>query len=130
MKHILLLKILNKLKGDPRLMKKVKIFAVVGLVGFFFAAGLTIWAGISAISYIASTANQAIQSPVTHSHLEDLKTDLKSLPKIQPVSCWAKAQSLISFQPWIERPALDNLIGLKAACFQPTEVRAAPEWTT
>jgi len=110
--------LLQKLKQKPNLMRKLKIFAVIGVVGFLITGGLVIWAGISAVSYVTSTTNQAVQSPLTQDHIAKLKTKAQGLPKIQALNCWAKAQSLLAVQPWLERPALDNLVNLKVACLE------------
>lgn len=118
MKHIIVYEILDKLKRNPKLMRKAKVFVVVGLVGVLLTGALTIWAGVSAINYLASSANQAIQSPVTQGHVENLKSEIKSLPNFQAVNCWGKAQTLLGVQPWLERPAFENLTNLKAACFE------------
>ena len=116
MKYTVILEVLNKLKEKPELMRKIKIFALVGLVGVLIVGALAIWVGISTINYVASTANQMIQSPVAQSHVETLKTELKDLPEIQAFNCWGKAQSLLAIQPWLERPVFENLENLKVAC--------------
>lgn len=118
MKQIIFYELIKKLKHRPQLMRKLKIFAVVGIAGFLIAGGLVIWAGASAVGYVASKANQAVHSPTTQQHLESLKVEIQSLPKFQALSCWGKAQSLIAVEPWLARPALDNLKNLKVACLE------------
>jgi hypothetical protein len=118
MKQSDFLEILVKLKSKPGLMRKVKIFAAVGIVGLLATGALVIWAGVSAINYVASSAHQAVESPVTQGHVENLKTEINGLPKFQAISCWSKAQTLLAVHPWLERPALDNLANLKVACFE------------
>lgn len=118
MKQIIFYEIIKGLKDKPQLIRKLKIFAVVGIIGFFIVGGFTVWAGISAFNYVASKATQTIQSPVTQQHLESLKAEAKSLPHIQALSCWGKAQSLLAVQPWLERPVVDNLVNLKVACLE------------
>jgi hypothetical protein len=115
MKHSILFEIINKLKSKPALMRKVKIFAVVGLFGFMFVGGMTIWAGISAYKYVVASVNQGLTSPTVQSQVQNMKTELKQI-QFQPLSCWNKAQSLLAVQPWLERPALDNFHNLKLAC--------------
>lgn len=119
MKKIIFLAIIRKLKAKPHLMRKVKIFAVVGIVGFFMTGALAIWAGVSAIRYVADKANVVMQSLQTASQVESLKTELKGL-SLQPLNCWGKAQSLMALEPWLARPALDNLKNLKVACLEAT----------
>jgi hypothetical protein len=119
MKQIIVLEIIRKLKSKPELMRKVKIIAVVGVVGFVLTGALAIWAGIATMSYIATKATTVIQSPQTATHIENLKGEVKSLG-LQPLNCWGKAQSLMAIEPWLARPALDNLRHLKVACFEAT----------
>ena len=118
MKKFLFLEILEQLKARPKLMKKFKILAVLGVVGFLITGTLLIWAGVSAMSYVTSSATHYIQSPVIQHHVENIKTELKSLPRVEAASCWEKAQSLIAVQPWLERPALENMALLGVACFE------------
>lgn len=118
MKQQIFIEIIRKIKAKPHLMRKVKIFAVVGLVGFLVTGALTIWAGITAFNYVATKATAAVQSPVAQTNIESIKTELKTLPKFQALSCWGKAQSLMAVEPWLARPALDNLINLKVACLE------------
>ncbi|MES2769890.1 MAG: hypothetical protein V4596_12155 [Bdellovibrionota bacterium] len=118
MKKIIFLEILNELKAKPHLMKKVKIFAVVGFVGLLITGALTIWAGLTVMNYVAIQATNAVQSPVAQMNIESLKSEVEKLPKLQALSCWNKAQSLIAVQPWLERPALENLANLKSACLE------------
>jgi hypothetical protein len=118
MKQVILFEILKALKSKPNLMRKMKVFAIVGGIGFFVFGSLAIWAGISAFNFVVSSTSQAIHSPVAQGHVESLKAEIKSFAKFQPASCWGKAQSLLMVQPWLERPALDNLMNLKMACFE------------
>ncbi|OQW46762.1 MAG: hypothetical protein A4S09_02300 [Proteobacteria bacterium SG_bin7] len=118
MKHIIAYEFLNRLKRNPKLLRKVKVFTAIGVVVIFVTGALAIWAGVTAIDYLASSANQAIQSPVTQGHIENLKSDLEGLPNFQPVNCWEKVQALLGVQPWLERSALENFTNLKMACFE------------
>ena len=117
MKQIIFLELLKNLKAKPNLMRKVKIFAIVGVVGLIVTSTLVIWAGVSAFSYAANKASEVIQAPQTTAHLENLKSEVKGL-QLQPLNCWGKAQSLMAIEPWLQRPALDNLKNLKVACLE------------
>lgn len=119
MKQVILLEIIRKLKEKPNLRRKFKIFAAVGGVGFFLTGAIAIWAGVSAINYVADKTNVVMQSPQTTAHIENIKTELKGL-SFQPLNCWGKAQSLLALEPWLARPALDNLKNLKIACLEAT----------
>ena len=118
MNHKTLSEFLDQLKAKPKLMQKIKIIAVVGIGGFLVTGALMIWAGISALNYVASSVTQTIQSPRAQAHVENLKIELNGLPKLQVVNCWGKAQALLAIQPWLERPALANLENLKVACIK------------
>jgi len=117
-----ILELYYKLKSRPDLMKKFKVFALVATVSFLLIGSLAIWAGISAIKYVASSTTQIIDSPSTKIHVEQLKTELNNLPNVQALNCWGKIQRLLAVQPWLERPVLVNLNNLKIACFEQTPV--------
>lgn len=115
MKSSIWFKIINKVKSKPELKRKVKIFSAISLVGVLFVSAMTIWAGISAYKYIATSVNQGMTSSTVQTEVQNLQTELKQI-QFQPISCWNKAQSLFAVQPWIERTLLDNLQNLKIAC--------------
>ncbi len=118
MKQDIIFQVLRKIKAKPDLMRKLKIFAVLGVVGFLITGALAIWAGVSAFNYVASKTSEVIQSPTTQVQVENVKIELKRLPRFQALNCWNKAQSLMAVQPWLERPAIDNLVNLKVACLE------------
>lgn len=122
MKQIIFLEMLRKLKSNPGLMRKVKIFAIVGAIGFVVIATLVVWAGISAFNYVAGKTNEVIQSPYAASQVENLKTEVYGLSNLQPLPCWDKAQTLIAVEPWLARPAMDNIKSLQVACFKAAPV--------
>jgi hypothetical protein len=117
MKTDLIMNVLKGAKKKPSLWRKIKIFAAVGIVGLLLIGGLTIWAGFAAFNYVASTATTVIQSPVAQAKVEDLKSGI-AIPKIQPLTCWAKAQSLLAVEPWLQRPPGELLSSLKVACLE------------
>lgn len=117
MKQLILLEILKKLKDRPDLLRKAKVLAAVGAIGLFATGALAIWAGVSAINYVAKQANVLMQSPQVTTNIESLKTEAKGL-RFQPLNCWVKAQGLMAVEPWLLRPALENLKNLKMACLE------------
>lgn len=125
MKHIILHKLLKRLQTEPQLLRKVKILAIVSVAVVFISGGLLIWAGISAAKYVVAATNQSIKSPEGQQIMKTVNEELKSL-SFQPVTCWGKTQSLFSLQPWIERPVMDNIENLKAACFESSSKEPAP----
>lgn len=120
MKKNILFEILRSLKLKPALMKKVKIFAALGLFGFIVVSVLTIWAGVSALKYVITSTNQAISSPAAQAHLQNAKAELRQV-QFQSSICWNETQSLIAVEPWIARPIIDNLKKLKVACLDSSE---------
>lgn len=117
MKHPLLTEVLRALKSKPDILRKLKLFAVVGLVGFVFAGGVAVWAAVSGLKYAVTAANQAILSPAAQSQIHNVRSELQKV-QFQPLNCLGKAQSLLAVQPWLEREALENLRTLKIACLQ------------
>ena len=118
MKQDIIYEVLRRLKAKPGLMRKVKIFAAVGVVGFLITGALVIWAGVSTFNYVASKTTEVIHSNVVSAQVENLKLEAKDFPKFQLLSCWGKAQSLMAVEPWLARPALDNLKNLKVSCLE------------
>jgi hypothetical protein len=118
MKHDLFFDLITKRKQNPKLMRKIKILAAVGIAGFLLTGIVAIWAGLSAFNYIAKATTDIAQSSMAQTQVENLATELKSLPQFKALDCWSKTQSLMSVQPWYERPVLENLKGLKAACLE------------
>lgn len=117
MKRYLIAEIVRKAKTSASFRRQLKIAVTIGFVGFLLVGGLTIWAGISAVKYVAATASQVIQDPKTQSHLQSAKAELQQV-QLQPFSCWQKTQALLMLQPWVERPVGENLRGLQEACLQ------------
>jgi hypothetical protein len=118
MKHDLFFDLISRRKENPRLMRKIKILAAVGIVGFLLTGIVAIWAGLSAFHYIAKAKTDIAQSSMAQTQVENLATELKSISQFKALDCWSKTQSLMSVQPWYERPPLENLKSLKAACLE------------
>ena len=109
---------MHKLREDPKLMKKAKFFTVVVIAGLFILGSLAIGAGLYVTNHLASSVNQFIQSPHAQIHVEQMKKELKDLPKINALNCWDQSISLLAIRPWLERPITDNLLKLQMACFE------------
>lgn len=118
MKKTVLLDIISKLRARPDLMRKAKVFVAVGIVGLLVMSGLLIWAGVSTFKFVASKANEVIESPQNAAHLKDLKSGIQGFSAVQALGCWDKAISLMAVEPWVVRPALENLENLKVSCLQ------------
>lgn len=100
-------------------MKKIKVLVIAGAIGFLLICTVTIWASVSAINFVATHATHVFRAPSTQEHLERAKVELTALAGLKSGKCWDHAQSLLTMQPWLERPALKNLAELKVACFNP-----------
>ena len=117
MKQLIMLEVVKRIKRIPNFKRKLKIFAVVGVLGFFVTTGLLIWAGVAAFNFASDKAAQVMHSPQTSAQVESLKTKASEFSTVKAAGCWAKAQSLVAVEPWLVRPALENLNNLKIACF-------------
>jgi repressor of nif and glnA expression len=90
MRKLVILELVRQLSAQPKLIKKLKIILIVGTISSVVFGGLLIWAGVSVFRTVAGSAETYINSPI--------------------------AQSLLNVQPWLERPALENIKILKEAC--------------
>lgn len=115
MKKVIFLELIKKLQSKPQVMRKLKVFVALGLVGLFIVGGLAIWAGISTFKYLIASASQVISSPTTQGQRQDVKAELLQI-QFQPLNCWGEAQTLMTVQAWLEKSALENLRDLKTAC--------------
>lgn len=117
MNKYVLLEIIRKIKSKPHLKRKLKIFLIVGFVGFLLTGALAIWAGISAMKYVTASATGVIQSPEARTQMDNLTAKAKQgISRPQVLSCWNSAQSLLAIEPWILRPAMTNLQALIDSC--------------
>lgn len=115
-KHIIFYELQKQFKSRPHIMKKLKVFALVGLFCFVLVGGLLIWAGVTAVQTLVRSA-QAVNIPAVQIEPVQLKT----------ADCWNKAQNLLTIQPWLEKPALVNLQDLKVACLeQKSQLKGEP----
>lgn len=117
MKYSAIFLILKSLQENPKLWRKVKTLAVFGLFGVVLIGGMAVWAGLSVIGYLSSSAHQYIQAPVTQSYVENAKTHLQQV-HFKTASCWSQSQDLLHLQPWIEHGLSENIRRLKGACFE------------
>jgi hypothetical protein len=102
----------NKLKANPQIMRKLKIFLGITFIGFLLVCALVIWGGVTAVRGVANLgANPNVQEKVVA-----LGTEIKNLPALAKVGCWDKAQSLLSIKVWLEKPVAENFKELTLAC--------------
>lgn len=113
MNHTLLVQLLRKLKTNPQLKRKVKIFFGFGLVGTFLVGALVVWAGIATFRSVASLGT----NPIVQEKVLKLETEIQNLPALVKVNCWTTTQSLLDFQVWFEKPISENINNITTACF-------------
>ncbi|MBL7671434.1 MAG: hypothetical protein JNM39_13195 [Bdellovibrionaceae bacterium] len=118
MKSQIVFEILQRLKAQPSFMRRVWIFAIVGGLGLLASGAILLWVGVSAITYVASSASHVIQASANQGLIKNLENGFGGLPKLNAMNCWGKTQSLLAVQPWLEGSALDNLAKLKVACLE------------
>lgn len=112
MKEQFLREIIYQIKSRPSLKKKIKIFLIVGLAGFVLTTGLLVWGAFSFLGYMGSQ----IQTSHLNGQVQEIQTNLKQLPTVNAIGCWARAQSLMNYETWFLRPIEDNFKALKQSC--------------
>jgi hypothetical protein len=113
MNHTLFVELLRKLKSNPQLKRKFKIFLGFGLAGTLLVGAFVVWAGIATFKSVANIgANPTVQEKVTK-----LETEIQNLPALAKVDCWTTVQSLLDFQVWFEKPISENINNITTACF-------------
>ena len=117
MRNLTFFEIWKRLERKPKFKRKLKIFAIVGLLGFFMTSSLAIWTGVAVWDYFSAKGNLGVSSG-TSEYIENLRTRIDAIPNINARNCWDKAQSLIGIEPWLARPLADNLVHLKVACLE------------
>ncbi len=112
--HSIFPELLNKLKKNPQMMRKFKIFLGIAFIGFLSISALVIWGGVAAVQGVANLgANPNVQEKVVA-----LGTEIKNLPALAKVGCWDKTQSLLSIKAWLEKPIAQNVKELSQACLE------------
>lgn len=116
MKYIILHKVLDKLKKDPKAFKKIKVVVITVLLGFFVASIFAVYIGIRAVGYISTQAQNRLESTDIQSTAVAIRTELESITAFQTANCWNKIQSMLDVQIWMSQPLSDNLKTLRLAC--------------
>ena len=99
-------------------MRKITLFQVLaGTTGVLAFAGIIIWSSVSLINYAISSTSELMNSPKVQNHIEKAKDKIERI-QFKPQSCWNEAQNLLSLQPWLQHPPLDNLKGLSVSCME------------
>lgn len=119
MKKVILYEVFKWLKSKPEIGKKIRPLIIISVVAFFLTAALALWAGVSMVQYGIGSLSKALDSGVAQDFAGEIKGGVAEMG-FQPKSCWAKVESLISPEPWLSKPAFDNLKDLQLACFNGT----------
>jgi len=94
---------IRKFKSNSKYKRNLRILLITGAFGFLFVGVLVVWAGVEGFNYIISAT-------------ESVNISEKMPATILSPQCWSKAQSLLHLQVWLDKPALENLVGLKNVC--------------
>ena len=116
MKYQIISEILKNLNSRPDLKRKLKIFALVGGIGFVITLGLTIWAGVAVYNFTKTKATEVMQYGSYQQQIETAKNQVINLPKLQVLRCWTQVQNLMLLQPWVDRTVAAILTELKISC--------------
>ena len=103
MEYDRILEKIKNFKSNGKYKRNLRILLIAGTFGVLVVGGLIVWAGIAGFNYISSTSRSVNISE-------------KIPASISSPECWSKAQSLLNFQVWLDRPALENLVSLKNVC--------------
>lgn len=98
--------------------KTLKRLAILGVIGFVVVTSLTIWAGISAIGYVANLTTQAAQHEIPTQYFQRVQDQVNFLTSNRSADCWSKAQSLLAIQPWLETPVDAHIKSLSSVCIE------------
>lgn len=112
MKKYVLFEIFSRLLFVPKFRKKMKLIAVVGVLGLVVTLALVGWAGVSIVRY-ASNHIQSLNVPSLANSLED---QIGTTFSINSISCWNQFRSQLNLETWTTIPIADNIKNLKGAC--------------
>lgn len=97
-------------------MKNIKVLVGVALITMAVILGLGIWATVATVRYVSQSTTEIVSSPQVRQQVEMVRDRIHQA-EFNPRECWLKAQSLMTIQPWIERPLSENVEQLKNQCF-------------
>ncbi len=91
---------------------RMRFLVITALGVVFLASALAVWLGLAAFQFVTDKAGQLLRNPQAQIQMQNFK----------PEACLSQAQSLLTWEPWLARPVVDNLNNLKSACLeQPKE---------
>lgn len=115
MKHYLLMEFLKTLQRRPDLKKKLKVFAIVGVIGFFLLGAVTLYVGWVGVKYVAQVATQV--QPLEQ--MGNLQSEVEKLPGVEIAGCWGAAQEVLSLESLLNRSLAEKFQTLKTGCWNP-----------
>ena len=116
MKKIFISEIINKIKAKPHIYKKLKIFAVIGIVGILSLGTITVYLGVLGARYVASLSTDIY----TTENAEKLKSKIRDIPTLTKSNCIETAQNFLNLDTLFNKPMIENFQLLKKSCFEPT----------
>lgn len=115
MVRLIAYEIFRMIQDNPKWKRRIKIFAVVGIFGVVVGVGSLIWAGISAVQFVASGVNMQLPLPQVNIALsENIKFDGQS--------CKNQIQTMVNLKTWSQNPPVENFKVIKEACLKNDEV--------
>lgn len=117
MKKIIFFRLIKNLNSQPKLLKKLKVFIVLGLITFTLLGGLAIWASVSALQYLTTKSNEIDITNFSRQQIASIKSEMAEI-NFQPLRCWSQTQSLLAIEPWLKNTLEVNFQSMKSACFE------------
>ena len=117
MKNVFILNVLNSVKSNPKFLKKLKIFAIVGVGAFLCLSVLGVWLGVKVVNYTYESAKHIISAPVLQGSNLDILNEFNNL-QLNSAGCKDLANELLNVKPWLEQPLQQHFDKIKSACFE------------
>ena len=112
MKNIIFLESLRKFSTNRQLKQKIKIFIGAGLVGCLMIGALVVWGGIAAFKTVSNIGT----NPIVQEKILNLETDVRNMPALVKVGCWATVKNFMNVEVWLEKPVAENYNNIKSTC--------------
>ena len=118
MRHMNFYEIRKKLREHPEIVRKLKIFSIVGIMGFLMIGGMVVLAGVWVVNSVTLYTSRDIHPPIVRERLDNLNAEMREFVDVRALKCLDKAWSLVGISPWLEEAAVNNLIALKSVCLK------------
>lgn len=117
MKKRYLFMLLRGVWAHPRGRSRLKVFAIVGVLGAILCGTVMIAGGIALYRAVAGFS----QSIAVNTNLspQQIKTEIVEVVPSQVWRCWNAAQALVLTDSWFQAPLGASFSSLKQACWGP-----------